>query len=403
MFQHRFVFWGCIAAMLLTAIAPSAIAQDTGLPWIGTWAVSPVPDSSGRSFDRQTLRQIVHTSVAGSSARIHISNAFGTQPLAIGNVHIALRSTGSSITAGTDHPVTFAGVASVTVQPGAVAVSDPVAFAVPRLADIAVSIYLPVLTGPATYHQAGLQTNYIAAGDVSGNSDLTDAKTTQSYYFLTNVDVQGHGLIGAVATMGASITDGFISRADENRRWPNDLAQRLADAGLVVGVLNQGISGNRLLVDGAGPSGESRFERDVLEQPGIRWVIFADAPINDLGSTKPPPTADQLIAGIRRLIADAHRKQIRFFCSTLTPYQGANYWTPAGETAREQLNAFIRGQDSGCDAVIDQDTATHDPAHPAQYLPAYDSGDHLHPNPAGLQAIANAVNLALFSAPPANR
>ena len=209
--------------------------------------------------------------------------------------------------------------------------------------------------------------------------------------------MQDQAALGSVVTLGASITDGYASTADTNRRWPNDLAQRLVDAGLNIGVLNQAISGNRLLAAGAGDSAETRFDRDVLEQPGVRWVIFSYDPINDLGSTKLPPTGDQLITAIGRLITRANEKQIKFVCSTLTPYQGAGYWTAAGEAAREQINAFIRGKSSGCDGVIDQDTATHDPAHPAQYLPAYDSGDHLHPNNAGLQAIADAVDLQLFS------
>jgi alpha-L-fucosidase 2 len=156
-------------------------------------------------------------------------------------------------------------------------------------------------------------------------------------------------------------------------------------------VLNQGISGNRLLVEGAGDSAESRFDRDVLAQAGVRWVIFADDPINDLGSTKPQPTADQLIAGMKQLIDRAHAKHIKFLCSTLTPYEGAAYWNPTGEAAREQINGFIRSKASGCDAIVDQDAATHDPAHPSRYLPAYDNGDHLHPNNAGLQAIADSV------------
>jgi lysophospholipase L1-like esterase len=159
----------------------------------------------------------------------------------------------------------------------------------------------------------------------------------------------------------------------------------------MIGVLNQGISGNRLLVDGAGESAESRFERDVLTQPSVRWVIFADDPINDLGSTKPQPTADQLIAGMKQLIDRAHGKHIKFLCSTLTPYEGAGYWNASGEAAREQINSFIRSKASGCDAVVDQDMATHDPTYPSRYLPAYDSGDHLHPNNAGLQAIADSV------------
>jgi alpha-L-fucosidase 2 len=164
-----------------------------------------------------------------------------------------------------------------------------------------------------------------------------------------------------------------------------------------VGVLNEGISGNRLLVDGAGPSAENRFERDVLNQPGVRWVIFSDDPLNDLGSTRPGPPGASLIATTERLIERAHAKHIQFFCSTLTPYQGANYWRPEDEIAREQFNAFVRDRRSGCDGVVDQDAATHDPARPARFLPPYDSGDHLHPNDAGHKAIGDAVDLSLFS------
>jgi lysophospholipase L1-like esterase len=168
---------------------------------------------------------------------------------------------------------------------------------------------------------------------------------------------------------------------------------------LNIAVLNKGISGNRLLVDGAGPSALSRFDRDVLAQPGVRWVIFSDDPINDLGSTHPPPTADALIAGVERLIARAHEKNVQFFCSTLTPYEGASYWTPSGEAVREQVNTFLRSEKSSCDAVIDQDLATHDPVHPARYLPLYDSGDHLHPNDAGHRAIATEIDLRIFRWP----
>ena len=180
-----------------------------------------------------------------------------------------------------------------------------------------------------------------------------------------------------------------------NHRWPNDLARRLLDGNSTIGVLNQGISGNRLLSDGVGPSALERFARDVLSQPNVRWVIFSDDPINDLGAGN-PPDADALIAGLQRLITLAHQQGIKFICSTLTPYDGAFYWTSQGETVRESINAYIRSTNSGCDGVIDQDAATHDPAHPEAYLPAYDSGDHLHPNDAGRQAIANAIDLGLF-------
>lgn len=202
---------------------------------------------------------------------------------------------------------------------------------------------------------------------------------------------------GTVVTLGASITAGYKSTPGTDRDWPAVLAARLAEKGMRITVLNKGISGNRLLVNGAGPSALSRFDRDVLSQPEVHWVIFSDDPINDLGSTRPAPTGDQLIDGIRQLIARAHQRHIQFFCSTLTPYEGANYWTPTGEVAREQVNTFLRSEKSGCDAVIDQDGATHDPTHPTRFLPAYDSGDHLHPNDAGHRAIANAVDLSLFS------
>jgi lysophospholipase L1-like esterase len=387
----------CIAATLFSGSLLPAVAQDHSLRWTGTWAVSPMQDGSEKHFNNQTLRQILHTSVAGNVARIHISNVFGTMPLTIDDVHIAQRSTGSSIAVGTDQQVQFGGHSIVIIEPGAAAISDPIAFHVAPGSDVAVSIYFPNSTRPATLHPSGFQTNYISDGDVSRSISLFGVETTQSYYFLLNLDIQDKSARGSVVALGASITDGYASVPDSNRRWPDDLARRLAQAGLNIGVLNQGISGNRLLAAGAGDSAEIRFERDVLTQPGVHWVIFSDEPINDLGSAKLPPSGDQLIAGIVRLIARAHQMHVEFLCSTLTPYQGAGGWTEAGESARKQINDFIRSRASGCDGVIDQDVATHDPAHPTRYLSTYDSGDHLHPNDAGLQAIANAVNLALFS------
>jgi lysophospholipase L1-like esterase len=362
--------------------------------WTGTWSASP--QSGGSSFNQQTLRQIVHTSIGGSLTRVQLSNVYGTQSVTVADVHIAQRTSGSTVSTGTDRQVTFGGSTSTTIAPGATAVSDAVSFTVAASADVAVSFYLPQPTGAATYHQTGEQTNYIASGDVSANATLAGAQTTGSYYFLANLDVQNTAATGAVVALGASITDGVASASDANHRWPNYLATRLAGSGRTVGVLNQGISGNRLLVDGAGQSALNRFGRDVLAQPGVHWVIFSDDPINDLGSTSPQPSASQLIAGLQQLVAQAHQNGLKFLCSTLTPYQGASYWNSTGETAREAVNSFIRGAGSGCDGVVDQDAATHDPANPTRYLPAYDSGDHLHPNEAGMQAIANAVDLSLF-------
>ena len=329
---------------------------------------------------------------------MQLSNAYSGQPVTIADVHVARRTSGSSVDTSTDRAATFGGSTSVTIPAGGTAVSDSIAFAVPALSDVAVSFYLPQQTGGLTWHQSGNQTNYIASGDVSGSASLSGAQTTGSYYLLANLDVQTAASTGAVVTLGASITDGIVSSSDSNRRWPNDLAVRLNNSGRTVGVLNQGISGNKLLSDGAGQSALNRFSRDAVNQPGVRWVIFSDDPINDLGSGN-QPTADQLINGLKQLIAQAHSAGLAFLCSTLTPFQGSGGWTQQGENSRAAINAFVRGAGSGCDGVVDQDTATHDPANPTRYLPSLDAGDHLHPNEAGLQAIANAVNLNLFGPP----
>jgi lysophospholipase L1-like esterase len=383
-----------------TAVAspspPTAAAATSGY-WTGTWATAP--EKGGSSFDRETVRQIVHTSISGTVARIQLSNAFGSTPLTVSDVHIARAGSGSSIMPGTDHTVTFGGSTSTTIPAGGTAISDTIGYAVPALSDIAISFYLPDVTGASTFHQSAMQTSYIASGDHSGATSLQAAQTQNDYYFLSSLDVQNPQSKGAVVALGASITDGVASTTGANDRWTNVLASRLNAAGDTIGVLNEGISGNRLLVDGSGQSALHRFDRDVLGQPGVRWVIFSDDPINDLGSTSPQPIAAQLIAGIKQLITEAHRNGIKFICSTLTPYQGASYWNASGESAREAINAFIRGSTSGCDGVIDQDTATHDPSRPTWYLPSYDSGDHLHPNDAGYKTIGNSVNLGLFTPP----
>jgi lysophospholipase L1-like esterase len=310
-------------------------------------------------------------------------------------VQIAKRASGSSIVAGTTQSVTFGGASETTVAVGAVAISDPINFSVDALADVVISFYLPSATGNASCHDSAFQDNYVVSGDHSADTDLTSPQIRTNYFYLANLDVQNSAAVGAVVTLGASITDGYITSTNANRRWPNYLATRLAGAGRTVGVLNEGISGNKLLLDGAGQSALNRFSRDVLSQPNVKWVIFSDDPINDLGSTD--ATATQLINGLTQLINQAHASGIKFYCSTLTPYEGAGYWNSGDEVYRGQINDFIRGPSSGCDGIVDQDVATHDPNATTKYLPAYDAGDHLHPNESGMQAIANSVNLALFN------
>ncbi len=352
--------------------------------WTGTWASAP--QSCGGTFTGQTLRAIVHTSIGGNAARVRFSNAFGSGPLEVRDVHLARRTTGASIDPATDEALTFGGQTSVTIPAGAYAVSDAADFVVSPLSDVAVSFFVVSQSG-ATCHQSAFQTNYRLNGDVAGDATLTGS-TDGSYEFLSNLDVQSPSAEGAVVTLGASITDGYRSNGDDNKRWPNDLAARLALAARVVGVLNEGISG-----DGVA-NAVQRFDRDVLSQPNVKWVIFSDNPINDLGNFDPPAQTE--IDQIKMMITSAHAHGIKFLCSTLTPFQGASYWSAQKETGRAAINTFIRGSASGCDGVVDQDTATHDPNNPTTYLPAFNSGDGLHPNEAGLQAIANAIDLSLF-------
>jgi lysophospholipase L1-like esterase len=385
-----------LIAGVLSLVAGTACSQTTA--WTGTWGVAPQTDG-GDTLGGQTVRHVVHTSVSGSVARIRLSNEFGTAAVTIQDVHIALRSSGSSTQAGTDKSVTFGGAQSVTIQAGKDVNSDAVTFAVPQAGDVTISYYLPQMTTIQSYHQLGNQDSWVASGDVSSATAISVTATHQSYLLLTGLDVQNSQLTGSVVAIGASITDGYRSSYGANHRWPDYLAARLNTAGIPVGVLNEGISGNKMLKDGAGTSMLNRFAHDVLGQSAARWVIISDDPINDLLDTSGPPTATALTSGLTTLLNQAHGQGLKVICSTLTPFggyaSGTQTWTSALENERAQYDAFVKAG-NGCDAVLDQDTATHDPANPTQFLAAYDSGDHLHPNDAGYQAIANAVSLSLF-------
>jgi hypothetical protein len=374
--------------------------------WTGTWSVSPWVISDD-GFNNQTIRQIVHTSIGGTAARVRFSNLYGAKPLTIGDVHIAQRASGAQTVAGTDRPVTFNGQSYVTIPAGGSVQSDAVVFQVPALADIAVSAHLPSQTAPgSTGHVDALQDVYVAPGDVSADSAFAGGVTNpggrQSYYFLTNLDVVNAAATGAVVAFGASITDGLASTANTNRRWPNRLAERLVAAGINVGVLNQGISGNELFRDGVGQAGVTRFNRDVLGQSNAKWVIISDDAINSLTSSS-PPTLQKLISGYQQMIAQAHGAQMSVICSTLTPFKDVSGWTPAVEDTRVSFNQYLRGGDSGCDAVFDQSRlvglqAANSGA--TTYLNVFNSGDSLHPNDAGMLAIANGVDLNWFAALP---
>ncbi len=324
-----------VCLLLVASVPNKGMTSTPASNWTGTWVIAQMHDNSGKTFTDQTLRQIVRMSVGGKRVRLKISNLFGTQPLRVEDVHLALRRSGSSIVASSDRQLRFDGNTKVVIPAGASAFSDPVPFDVSALAELAISMYLPSTTGPATFHGSAHQTSYVQAGDASGAPEMRDAETSKSVYFLASLDVEAPSLRGTVVTLGASITEGYNASDDSAHRWPDQLALRLISQGLSIGVLNLGISGNRLLVNGAGESAENRFERDVLQQSNVRWVIFSDDPINDLGS-RPSPSGEALIAALQRLIARAHERKIRFICSTLTPFEGARAWTPAEEKERRR-------------------------------------------------------------------
>jgi lysophospholipase L1-like esterase len=330
-----------------------------------------------------------------------LSNVFGTAPLEIGAAHIGLRQAEATL-AGTAKPLTFSGSAAATILPGAVLLSDAVDLTVPPLADLTIDLFIPgeVGTGlsPATIHQGASQTNYVSPpGNHSGVATMPVSARTTSWFLLARVEVAAPAGTGAVVAFGDSITDGARSTADMNARWPDHLARRFsARRGTQVAVLNAGISGNRVLGDGAGVSALARFDKDVLMQTGVTHVVIMEG-INDIGIARsnPGPSAADLIAGHTQLIERARARGLRVYGATLTPFEGAAYWTPEGEAKRQALNQWIRTS-GAYDGVIDFDMVTRDPAAPTKFLPAYDSGDHLHPGDAGYKAMGDAVDLALF-------
>jgi lysophospholipase L1-like esterase len=413
--RRRLFLSGAMLAAAIAFTGQTAGAQAwPNEHWTGTWGTAPAgpppvglpPDASLQTFTDQTVRLIAHTSTGGNRVRIRVSNELGATPLTIGAARIGLRATGSDVAPGTDRALTFGGRSFVTIPPGAPALSDPVELNVPALSDLAVSLYLPGTVQATTVHQLALQTNYVSLpGNFTAASPFPVQRSIQVWPFLTEVDVDSLG--PTIVALGDSITDGTRSTPDTNNRWPDLLARRLQTErdpvlGLNArfGVVNRGISGNRLLGNSpntlAGRSAQERFDRDVLATAGVRYLVILIG-INDIGnsSATSPVTAEDLIAGYRQLILRARAKGISVIGATLTPFEGAGYYSPEKEVVRQAVNNWIRNNDE-FDAVIDFDRATRDPAHPTRFLPAYDSGDHLHPNDLGYQAMGNAVPLSLF-------
>jgi len=344
----------------------------------------------------QTVRLIVRTSIGGDRVRIRLSNEYGDRPLTIGAAHVAVRDDGASVDNATDRALTFGGRPSVRLLPGAIAFSDPVTLEVPQLRDLAVSLHLADSARLVTRHALALQTSYVGRGNVTGERSFTPETTLVIWPFLIGVDVTNPRVAGVIAAIGNSITDGALSTRDANTRWPNVLAARLANrAAEPMAVVNAGISGGRVLTYGAGPSALARFDRDVLDTPGLTHVILLEG-INDIGaSARDGVTAEDIIFGYRQLIMRAHERGVKIIGATLTPAGPRAQFTPALEARRSAVNTFVRSGGE-FDGVIDFDAITRDPASPLQFLPKYDSGDHLHPGDAGYRAMGEAIDLTLF-------
>ena len=352
------------------------------------------------TVSNQTIRMIGRLSKGGSTFRVRLANAFGAQLVTIAAVHAALRTTGAAIDPASDRPVTFGGKASVTVAPGVEAISDPVQLNAANFAHFAVTIYVPSDSGPTTH--TGLASHpitYIAAtpGDFTSSSDLTGATLSAGYYWLSGIDVVAPKEAATVVALGDSITDATGSPF-EDQDWPSLLASRLAGDKRTrnFSIANVGISGNRVLADGAGTSALSRFEKDVLGQPNVRWVVLLEG-INDIGGGT--ATADQLIQGYQQMIAKAHAHQAGVIGCTVLPFKGAFYYSDEKEKVREAVNQWIRTS-GAFDAVVDFEAAVKDPADPLKIREDMHRGDYLHPNPAGYAAMANAFDVSVFLKPP---
>jgi lysophospholipase L1-like esterase len=405
---------------MLLALAPLGHfamieAQSRGAEhWVATWTTAQLlvrtppaptaagaPPASARGFNNQTVRMMVRASIGGRRVRVKISNAFGSVPLVLGTAHIAIRSKDSEIVPASDRALSFNGKPGCTIGPGIVILSDPVDFNFAPLADLAVSLYFPGETGPPTNHSTALHTTYIKQGDVTAEPALANATTTQAYYWLAGIDVAAPADAALIVAYGDSITDGARSTAETNHTWPALLAARLAAKKETadIGVANMGIGGNRVLRDQTGASALARFDRDVLSQSGVKWVMLLEG-INDIGHAATAPeeavTADELIGAYKQIIDEAHTHGIQAIGCTLTPYGGASYSRENGEAIREALNAWIR-TGGAFDAVVDFEAATRDAADPKKIRAEFDPGDHLHPNDAGYQAMADAIDLSIFS------
>ena len=399
----------------LALVGAQSYAQVRPQVWVASWGASqqiPEPENALAVDDLRdaTVRQIFHLSVGGSMVRVHVSNVFGTEALRFSSVHIArpISASSSAIDPATDRALTFGGSSDVTVPPGTEFISDVLDYPVAALSQLVVTFHFDEPPATQTGHPGSRATSYVVHGDFVGAANLLDAKHVDHWYQVSEIDVLGSPYAASIVALGDSITDGHGSTTNGNDRWTDVLARRLqASANKQdIGVSNQGIGGNHLLIDGLGPNALARFDRDVLAPAGVRWVILFEG-VNDLGgltrngevpSSEHAAEVKRVLAAYGQIILRAHAHGLRVFGGTITPYVGSDYYHPdsLSEADRQTVNAWIRAA-GHFDAVIDFDSVVRDPQHPERLLPAFDCGDHLHPSPAGYRAMGEAIPLSLFA------
>lgn len=393
---------------IMAALALASAAQAAPARWIASWAASPAPpmaagasgparDWGSPSFDNQTVVQVVRLSAGGERLRVRLTNEYGSAPLKIGRARVALLAADGSVVPGSERDVRFSGAPDALIPARAPLLSDPVDLRAPALANVQISLYLPEKTGMCGCHARGEALAQVSPPGDFTERPFTPVSKTQNRVFLSGVEVESGVRGPVIVAFGDSITDGYLSTVGANRRWPDRLAERLAERRSGAAVVNAGIGGNRVLSAGSipifGESALARLDRDVLAQPGATHVVMLEG-VNDIGG-RPAPTAEALIAGYRQVIARAHAHGVKVILGTIVAYKGAAYFRPEGEAVRQAVNAWIRTSREP-DGVVDFDAATRDPADPARMRPDFHAGDWLHPNDAGYRAMGDAVDLRLF-------
>jgi lysophospholipase L1-like esterase len=397
-------------------------ATNTAGSWVRSWGAAPQAAHDGLGsldayppFADVTLRQVVRISGGGRRVRIRFTNEYGTAPFTIGAAQVGLAVPGGGVQPGSERVLTFSGAPAVTVPAGAPILSDPVDLPVPALAKLSISLYLPGRVETCTCHDPALETGWTIPGDAVAAPTLPkNAEVLPVRALISAVEVLPDAPAKAIVAVGDSRTDGAGSTPDANHSWPELLAERLAARGAATGyVSNQGISGNRMLNNGIGPAALARFDRDVLATPGLGYVVLSvgandigiafaprddDGPMADFLKTFPgaPVTTDDVIAGYRQLIARAHEHGVQVYATTIAPYEGTEIYTPEGESARQAVNKWIRTS-GAFDAVLDFDAVWRDPDRPSRIRENFHAGDHLHGNDVGYRALADSIDLSLFS------